>query len=187
MLHRKSRLVAVLTARGLAAGTATAASPKVEVEDGKTTLALDAGTAAALTAAGIAVKPIGDAEAGSDGISFPVVGGWLTADPVGGRIHHLGGLRLRGADATVRLRNFVIRLDEDPDLLAYAGGPERVSIADLDLSQAQVSLTGNRLQASGRGREAQRGRSGGAQRRVRPATARPLLGTAAVDAGFDDD
>ena len=190
MLHRRSRLVAVFTAfAALAfAGTATAASPKVEVEDGTTTLALDAGTASALTAAGIAVKPIGDAEAGSNGISFPVVGGWLTADPVGGRIHHLGGLRLRSADATVRLRNFVIRLDEDPDLLAYAGGPERVSIADLDLSQAQVSLTGNRLEASG---VAVKLRADGAAA-LNAAFGLQLpaglpLGTAAVDAGFDDD
>ena len=152
MSHHASRLVVVLTALALLAfaGTAAAQSPKVEVEDGATTLALDPGTAAALTDAGIAVKPIGDAKATDDGIAFPVVGGWLTTDPVGGRIHHLGGLRLRSDDTTVRLRNFVVRLDEDPDLLAKVGNAdERVSIADLDLSQAQVSLDGSRLQASG--------------------------------------
>jgi hypothetical protein len=152
MSHHASRLVVVLTALALLAfaGTAAAQSPKVEVQGGATTLALDPGTAAALTDAGIAVKPIGDAKSTDDGIAFPVVGGWLTADPVGGRIHHLGGLRLRSDDTTVRLRNFVVRLDEDPDLLAKVGnGDERVSIADLDLSQAQVSLGGSRLQASG--------------------------------------
>jgi hypothetical protein len=152
MSHHASRLVVVLTALALLAfaGTAAAQSPKVEVEDGATTLALDPGTAAALTDAGIAVKPIGDAKATDAGIAFPVVGGWLTTDPVGGRIHHLGGLRLRSDDTTVRLRNFVVRLDEDPDLLAKVGNAdERVSIADLDLSQAQVSLDGSRLQASG--------------------------------------
>ncbi len=152
MFHHASRLVVVLTALALLAfaSTAAAQSPRVEVEDGATTLALDPGTAAALTDAGIAVKPIGDAKATDDGIAFPVVGGWLAADPVGGRIHHLGGLRLRSDDTTVRLRNFVVRLDEDPDLLAKVGNAdERVSIADLDLSQAQVSLDGSRLQASG--------------------------------------
>jgi hypothetical protein len=190
MSHRAPRLVVLLTALAAMAfaGTATAASSKVEVESGKTTLALDPGTAAALTDAGIAVKPIGDAEAGSDGIAFPVVGGWLSPDPVGGRIHHLGGLRLRSDDATVRLRNFVVRLDEDPDLLAYAGGPDRVSIADLDLSQAQVSLGADRLQASGvvvklsaDGAAALNAAFGLGLSAGLP------LGTASVDAGFDDD
>jgi hypothetical protein len=150
MSHHASRLVVVLTALAILAftGTATAQSPKVEVKSGSTTLSLDPGTATALTDAGIAVKPIGDAKAGSDGIAFPVVGGWLTTDPVGGRIHHLGGLRLRSDDATVRLRNFVVRLDEDPDLTATVGD-SRVSILDLDLSQAQVSLEDRRLKASG--------------------------------------
>jgi hypothetical protein len=189
MSHRASWLVATLTALAALAfaSPATAASTKVEVESGKTTLALDPGTAAALTGAGIAVKPIGDAEAGTDGISFPVVGGWLSPDPVGGRIHHLGGLRLRSADATVRLRNFVIRLDEG-DLLAYAGGPERVPIADLDLSQAQVSLGADRLQASGvvvklsvDGAAALNAAFGLGLSAGLP------LGTASVDAGFDDD
>jgi hypothetical protein len=189
MSHRASWLAATVTALAALAfaSPATAASTKVEVESGKTTLALDPGTAAALTGAGIAVKPIGDAEAGTDGISFPVVGGWLSPDPVGGRIHHLGGLRLRNADATVRLRNFVIRLDEDPDLLAYAGGPDRVSIADLDLSQAQVSLGADRLQASGvivklstDGAAALNAAFGLGLSAGLP------LGTASVDAGFDD-
>jgi hypothetical protein len=77
MSHHASRLVVVLTALALLAftGTATAQSPKVEIKSGSTTLSLDPGTATALTDAGIAVKPIGDAKAGSDGIAFPVVGG----------------------------------------------------------------------------------------------------------------
>ncbi len=48
----------------------------------------------------------------------------------------------------MRLRNFVVRLDEDPDLTAKVGD-SRVSILDLDLSQAQVSLEDRRLKASG--------------------------------------
>jgi hypothetical protein len=183
-------MVALTAVAALAfAGTASAASTKVEVESGKTTLALDAGTAAALTAAGIAVKPIGDAEAGADGISFPVVGGWLSPDPVGGRIHHLGGLRLRSGDTTVRLRNFVIRLDEDPDLLAYVGyGGERVSIADVDLSAAQVSLGADRLQASGA--VVKLNADGAAALNAAFGLSLPAglpIGTASVDAGFDDD
>jgi hypothetical protein len=189
MSHRASRLAVLLA--GVAtlafAGPATAASSKVEVASGKTTLAIDSGTAAALTGAGIAVKPIGDAEAGTDGIAFPVVGGWLSPDPVGGRIHHLGGLRLRKGDTTVRLRNFVIRLDEDPDLLAYVGyGGERASIADLDLSQAQVSLSGDRLQASGV--VVKLSADGAAALNAAFGLQLPAglpLGTATVDAGFD--
>lgn len=154
MSRYASKLLLVLTALAVLAFAGTAAADgwkakgKVKVKGGATTLALDPDTAAALTDAGITVAPIGPAEAGPDGIAFPITGGRLSTDPVGGRIRHSGGLALSSSTTEVRLHKFVIRLDEAPDLTARVGG-SRVSILDLDLSQAQVSLDGKRLTASG--------------------------------------
>lgn len=115
---------------------------------GATTLALNPDTAAALKAAGIEVTPLRPARAGSDGIAFPVVGTWLKADPLSGQIAHSGGLKLKSASATVKLKNFVINLDDAPDLTAKVGGA-RASILDLDLSAATVERKGRKLKASG--------------------------------------
>jgi hypothetical protein len=148
-MHRKRLLASLLSLTIAGAAPALAeASSGAKVRAGSTTLALDAGTAAALDSAGISVGPIRPASAGADGIAFPITGGRLATDPVGGRIAHSGGLLLRDADTKVRLRSFVIRLDDAPDLTAKVGGA-RVSILDLDLSQAQLALTRRRLSVSG--------------------------------------
>jgi hypothetical protein len=140
--------LALLSVAGAAAADGSKSRGKPKALGGTTTLALDPGTAAALTDAGIAVAPIGPARATSAGIVFPVTGGRLSADPLGGRIRHAGGLRLASDDAAVRLRRFVIELDSSPNLTAKVGG-SRVSILDLDLSQAELSVTGRRVAASG--------------------------------------
>ena len=153
-LARRSSLLALFVSLALASFAGGAAADgsktgkKAKVVGGATTLALDPGTAAALTDAGIAVAPIGPARATPDGITFPITGGRLSADPLGGRIRHAGGLRLASDDAVVRLRRFVIELDESPNLTARVGG-SRVSILDLDLSQARLSVTGRKVMASG--------------------------------------
>jgi hypothetical protein len=133
------------------AGTAVAGGSKSRSKaklGGATTLALDPATAEALTGAGIAVAPIGPARATRDGIAFPITGGRLSTDPLGGRIRHSGGLRLASDDTVVRLRRFIINLDERPDLTARVGG-SRVSILDLDLSRARLSVAGRNVTASG--------------------------------------
>ena len=121
--------LAILVLAGPAVADGSKSGGKAKLKGGATTLALDPGTAAALADAGISVEPIGPARATGDGIAFPITGGRLSADPLGGRIRHSGGLRLASDDAVVRLRRFVIQLDEAPDLTARVGG-SRVSILD---------------------------------------------------------
>jgi len=148
-MHR-TRLLALLlslTVAGAAPALAEASSGKRH-GGGATTLALDPGTAAALSSAGIGVAPIRPAKARTAGIAFPITRARVSTDPVGGRIKHSGGLLFRDADTRVALRNFVIRLDDAPDLTAKVGG-QRVSILDLDLSQAQLATTRRRLTVSG--------------------------------------
>lgn len=148
-MHRTRLAVPLLclALAGAAPALAEAASG-TKLRGGATTLALDPGTAAALSSAGISVGPIRPASAGKSGIAFPITRGRVATDPVGGRIAHSGGLLLRDADTAVRLRKFVIRLDAAPDLTAKVGG-QRVSILDLDLSQAQLALQRRRLGVSG--------------------------------------
>jgi hypothetical protein len=105
---------------------------------GATTLALDPAAASALTSLGVSPSPIAPATAGDDGLSFPIV------TPLGqalrtGKIRHTGGIALTAGSTTVELTNFTIRLDRHPDLTALVGG-QRVSILDLDLSQASASF-----------------------------------------------
>jgi hypothetical protein len=146
-MNRRTLLTSLLCLAIGSVAPAVAEASGAKLRGGATTLALDPGTAAALTSAGISVSPIGPAGAGQEGIAFPITGGRVATDPVGGRIAHSGGLRLRDAD-TVRLRKLVLRLDAAPDLTARVGG-RRVSILDLDLSQVQLALERRRLTVSG--------------------------------------
>ena len=149
-MHR-TRLLALLlclTIVGAAPAVAQASGKHRHKSRSATTLALDPGTAAALTAAGISVSPLRPASAGPDGIAFPITWARVSTDPGGGWIAHSGGLKLRDADTKLRLRDFVIRLDSDPDLTARVGG-QRVSILDLDLSQAQIAVQRRRLTVTG--------------------------------------
>jgi len=137
--------------KGVKFGKATIkASPKsVQIESqGDTTLALDAGAAAALTSLGITPSPIGPATAESDGIAFPIRGGRLETAHLSGDITHSGGLRLAQNGTPVDLTEFTINLDADPDLTADVGGT-RVSILSLDLSDAVIEIDGLSVKVSG--------------------------------------
>ena len=130
---------------------------------GKTTLALDPGTAAALTSLGIAVAPVAPATAGPKGVSFPITG----ADPLPVRNHrwykhwrghkrghgltlpttisHSGGLSLSSASTTVTLTDYTIVLGDAPNIVATVNGGPRVSILTLDLSQAEIATRHNKI------------------------------------------
>src|SRR3954467_8929389 len=97
-MTRLHLLVALLVA-GLVAVPVSAAGAKskpksVKVSRGATTLALDPGTAAALTSLGLTVSPLKPPKAGDAGIAFPVTNGRLDAKTYAGRISHSGGLRI---------------------------------------------------------------------------------------------
>jgi len=122
---------------------------KAQLKRGATTLALDPATARALTDLGVTVSPLAPARARDAGIAFPVTGGRLDPDTYAGRIRHSGGLALNAGDTGVRVRNFVIRIDESPDLTAKVVGGPRISLLDLDLSGAEIERRGKRLTVAG--------------------------------------
>ncbi|MBK5109927.1 MAG: hypothetical protein JJE10_01010, partial [Thermoleophilia bacterium] len=117
-------------------------------EKGSTDLALDPGTAQALTDLGVAAAPIGPASVTPDGeIAFPITGGKVNASTYAGTIRHSGGLSLTAGDTVVELTRFRINIDNDPDLTALVGG-QRVSILSLDLSDLKAKAKGKRITLS---------------------------------------
>ncbi|MFA9400540.1 MAG: hypothetical protein ACERKT_05460 [Acidobacteriota bacterium] len=118
-------------------------------EKGSTDLALDPGTAQALTDLGVAAAPVGPASVTPGGeIAFPITGGKVNASTFAGTIRHSGGLSLTAGDTTVELTRFRINIDNDPDLTALVGG-QRVSILSLDLSDLKAKTKGKKITLSG--------------------------------------
>ena len=148
MLRRLGPLVLVaVLALAPAAGAAKKKSVKLAPK-GATTLALGDGAAAALQSLGIAAAPLKPARAGEEGIAFPITAGKLNAKTYAGQIKHSGGLSLTRGATRVDLRSFTINVDGAPDLTARVGGA-RVSILDLDLSEAKISASGRKLTIAG--------------------------------------
>jgi hypothetical protein len=114
---------------------------QVELSGGATTLALDPGTAAALTSLGVAPSVIAPGTAGAAGLAFPVTGGRLGASTFAGRITHSGGIALTAGAVRVELSDFRITVDGDPDLSARVGDTTtRVPLA-VDLGAARTGLS----------------------------------------------
>ena len=135
----------------LALAPAASAGKKKTVKlapKGATTLALGDGAASALQSLGIAAAPLKPARAGDAGLRFPITAGKLDAKTYAGQIKHVGGISLTRGDTRVDLRNFIIDVDDAPDLTARVGS-SRVSILDLDLSDAEISKSGRRLTIAG--------------------------------------
>ena len=120
----------------------------VKLSKGGTTLALDAGTAEALTSLGFTVGVLMPGKATDAGIRFPVTNGKVNRETLAGRIKHTGGLSLSRNGTTVELRNFWINIDEAPDLSAIVGD-QRVSILDLDVSNIEVTKTKKAITIAG--------------------------------------
>ena len=146
---RRLGLVALVAL--LAFAPAASAGKKKTVKlapKGATTLALSDGAASALQSLGIAAAPLKPARAGEDGLRFPITAGKLNAKTYAGQIKHVGGISLTRGSTRVDLRNFVINVDDAPDLTARVGD-QRVSILDLDLGAAKISKSGRKLTIAG--------------------------------------
>ena len=144
MLRRLGLATLVLV---LALAPAASAAKKKTVKlapKGATTLALSDGAASALQSLGIAAAPLKPARAGEAGLRFPITAGKLNAKTYAGQIKHTGGISLTRGDTRVELRNFIINVDKAPDLTARIGS-SRVSILDLDLSDAKITKSGRKL------------------------------------------
>jgi hypothetical protein len=101
---------------------------------GKTWLKLDKGTAAALSDAGVKVEATGAAvgpTAERPYFTFPIVGGKVDKDPLGGRIVHSGGLSFSADSESVVVKRFVIDLDRAILTAKVAGTGQRIALLRL--------------------------------------------------------
>ena len=132
-------LVAIVAALAVAA---PAASAKVKLAGGATTLKLAPATAQALSSNGVSVAPIGPAKARRGGVAFPITGGSIDPANARGAIFHSGGLRLSAGDTRVALRNFRVHVGARRAILTARAGNARLTALSLNLQRAKVSRPG---------------------------------------------
>jgi hypothetical protein len=101
---------------------------------GETRLKVDKDTAAALSDAGVKVEAVGAAEgptAERPYFAFPIVGGKVDMDPLGGKIVHSGGLSFSADSEKVMVKRFVIDLDRSVLTAKVAGTGQRIDLLRL--------------------------------------------------------
>ena len=101
---------------------------------GKTWLKVDKDTAAALSDAGVKVEATGAAVGPTDErpyFTFPIVGGKVDKDPLGGKIVHSGGLSFSAGSEEVVVKRFVIDLDRGILTAKVAGTGQRIDLLRL--------------------------------------------------------
>jgi hypothetical protein len=101
---------------------------------GKTWLKIDKDTAAALSDAGVKVEATGAAVGPTDErpyFTFPIVGGRVDKDPLGGKIVHSGGLSFSAGSEEVVVKRFVIDLDRGILTAKVAGTGQRIDLLRL--------------------------------------------------------
>jgi hypothetical protein len=102
---------------------------------GKTWLKVDKDTAAALSDAGVKVEATGAAVGPTDErpytFAFPIVGGKVDKDPLGGKIVHSGGLSFSTDSEKVVVKRFVIELDRGVLTAKVAGTGQRIALLRL--------------------------------------------------------
>ena len=102
---------------------------------GKTWLKIDKDTASALSDAGVKVEATGAAEGPTAKrpytFAFPIVGGKVDKDPLGGRIVHSGGLSFSADSESVVVKHFVIELDRAVLTAKVAGTGQRIDLLRL--------------------------------------------------------
>jgi hypothetical protein len=107
----------------------------VALNGGKTWLKIDKGTAAALSDADVKVEATGAAEGPTAKrpytFAFPIVGGKVDKDPLGGRIVHSGGLSFSADSESVVVKRFVIDLDRGVLTAKVAGTGQRIALLKL--------------------------------------------------------
>jgi hypothetical protein len=131
--------IAVLVVLALSATAAQSAERHngntIALSGGKTWLKIDKGTAAALSDAGVKVEATGAAVgplAKRPYFAFPIVGGKVDKDPLGGRIVHSGGLSFSADSESVVVKRFVIDLDRGVLTAKVAGTGQRIALLKLD-------------------------------------------------------
>jgi hypothetical protein len=107
----------------------------VTLNGGKTWLKIDKDTAAALSDAGVKVEATGAAVGPSAKrpytFAFPIVGGKVNKDPLGGKIVHSGGLSFSADSESVVVKRFVIDVDRAVLTAKVAGTGQRIALLKL--------------------------------------------------------
>jgi len=110
----------------------------IALSGGRTWLKVDEGTAAALSDAGVKVEATGAAvgpTAERPYFTFPIVGGKVDKDPLGGRIVHSGGLSFSAASESVVVKRFVIDVDRAVLTAKVAGTGQRIALLRLGAAE----------------------------------------------------
>lgn len=118
----------------------TVAATELVLTGESTTLALDAATAGVLEDNSVTVAPVEPATAGDDGISFPITGGTIDAETLGGTIDHSGGLVFSAGGIDLEVTDFVIDTTAG-SLVATAGG-DQIPLLAVDLTGLEQSDDG---------------------------------------------
>ena len=118
-----------------------------QVSGGKTLLKLDPDTAGALSDAGVKVEATGKATGptGNGVFGFPIVGGKVDKDPLGGQIVHSGGLAFSAGSDRVVVQRFVIDLDRGVLTAEVAGTDQRIALLDLGAPKGGVKVSSEML------------------------------------------
>jgi hypothetical protein len=124
----------VLALSATTAQSAESHDGKTIALSGETRLKIDKDTAAALSDAGVKVETVGAAEgptAKRPYFAFPIVGGKVEKDPLGGKIVHAGGLSFSADSEKVVVKRFVIELDRGVLTAKVAGTGQRIALLRL--------------------------------------------------------
>jgi hypothetical protein len=130
---------------------------------GRTWLKIDKGTATALSEAGVKVEATGAAEgptAKRPYFTFPIVGGKVDKDPLGGRIVHSGGLSFSADSESVVVKRLVIDVDRAILTAKVAGTGQRIALLRLGAPEGtkvgagRIVLRGVDAKLSGQAAEA---------------------------------
>ena len=107
---------------------------------GKTWLKVDKDTAAALSEAGVKVEATGAAQGPTAQrpytFAFPIVGGKVDKDPLGGKIVHSGGLSFSTDSQKVVVKRFVIDVDRSILTAKVAGTGQRIALLRLGAAES---------------------------------------------------
>lgn len=114
---------------------------QVILKGGGTTLALDAGTATALTSLGVTPSVIAPGTSTASGLRFPITAGRLSATTFAGTIDHSGGIALTAGATKVELKNFRINITGSPNLTAQVGDSSTRVPLTVDLASAKTGIS----------------------------------------------
>ena len=107
---------------------------------GKTWLKVDKDTAAALSEAGVKVEAVGAAQGPTAQrpytFAFPIVGGKVDKDPLGGKIVHSGGLSFSTDSQKVVVKRFVIDVERSILTAKVAGTGQRIALLRLGAAES---------------------------------------------------